>query len=202
MTRTCSAGCQRHPQDFPHRTSRRANSGAVGLSLLEPGRPAGERVARIVRVVRLCLADAGAAPRVRGQAEPARPVAQLGRGVAPQLERRGLDLPPAVRDERPPTVSPVSSSSAARATTPPCSTSSPPPRSPSRNRVELRPIRLHDLRHGRATMALQAEVHPKAVQERLGHASIGITLDVYSHVTAGLCDDAAEWVAGLRFGAR
>jgi integrase len=60
-------------------------------------------------------------------------------------------------------------------------------------------IRLHDLRHGWATMALAAGVHPKVVQERLGHANTGITLDVYSHVTAGLHDDAAERVAGLVF---
>jgi integrase len=58
-------------------------------------------------------------------------------------------------------------------------------------------IRLHDLRHGWATLALQAGVHPKVVQERLGHANIGITLDTYSHVTAGLHDDAAERVAAL-----
>ena len=58
-------------------------------------------------------------------------------------------------------------------------------------------IRLHDLRHGWATMALQAGVHPKVVQERLGHANIGITLDTYSHVTAGLHEDAAENVAAL-----
>ncbi len=58
-------------------------------------------------------------------------------------------------------------------------------------------IRLHDLRHGWATMALSAGVHPKVVQERLGHANIGITLDTYSHVTEGLHDDAAERVAAL-----
>ncbi len=63
-------------------------------------------------------------------------------------------------------------------------------------------IRLHDLRHGWATMALAAGVHPKVVQERLGHANVSITLDVYSHVTAGLHGDAAERVAGLVFGAR
>jgi integrase len=40
------------------------------------------------------------------------------------------------------------------------------------------------------------------VRKRLGHANIGVTLDVYSHVTAGLHDDAAERVAGLDFGAR
>jgi len=63
-------------------------------------------------------------------------------------------------------------------------------------------IRLHDLRHGWATMALGAGVHPKVVQERLGHANIGVTLDVYSHVTAGLHDDAAERVTGLVLGDR
>jgi integrase len=64
-------------------------------------------------------------------------------------------------------------------------------------RLELPPIRLHDLRHGWATLALQAGVHPKVVQERLGHANIGITLDTYSHVVAGLHEDAAEQVAAL-----
>jgi integrase len=43
-------------------------------------------------------------------------------------------------------------------------------------------------------------VHPKVVQERLGHSHIGITLDTYSHVTGGLHDDAAERIAGLVFG--
>jgi integrase len=64
----------------------------------------------------------------------------------------------------------------------------------------LRPIRLHDLRHGWATLALAAGVHPKVVQERLGHASIGITLDTYSHVTASLHTQAAEQVAAMIFG--
>jgi integrase len=61
----------------------------------------------------------------------------------------------------------------------------------------LPPIRLHDLRHGWDTLALQAGVHPKIVQERLGHANIGITLDTYSYVVAGLHEDAAEQVAAL-----
>jgi integrase len=47
-------------------------------------------------------------------------------------------------------------------------------------------IRLHDLRHTWATLALGAGIHPKVVQERLGHAAISITLDTYSHVTAGV----------------
>ena len=43
-------------------------------------------------------------------------------------------------------------------------------------------IRLHDLRHTHATVLLEADVHPKVVQERLGHSTIAITLDLYSHV--------------------
>ena len=61
-------------------------------------------------------------------------------------------------------------------------------------------IRLHDLRHTWASLALAAGVYPKIVQERLGHANISITLDIYSHVTAGLHSDAAKQVAGLIFG--
>jgi integrase len=64
-------------------------------------------------------------------------------------------------------------------------------------RLGLPAIRLHDLRHGWATLALQAGVHPKVVQERLGHANIGITLNTYSHVVAGMHEDAAEQVAAL-----
>ncbi len=61
-------------------------------------------------------------------------------------------------------------------------------------------IRLHDLRHTWATLALLEGVHPKVVQERLGHSSIAITLDLYSHVTDPMKSDAAEQVAGLIFG--
>ncbi|MBN9374905.1 MAG: site-specific integrase [Cellulomonas sp.] len=43
-------------------------------------------------------------------------------------------------------------------------------------------IRLHDLRHTHATLLLEAGVHPKVVQERLGHSTIAITMDLYSHV--------------------
>jgi integrase len=64
-------------------------------------------------------------------------------------------------------------------------------------KAELPPIRLHDLRHTAATMALAAGVHPKVVQERLGHANINITLDTYSHVVEGMQDEAAAKVAGL-----
>ena len=58
-------------------------------------------------------------------------------------------------------------------------------------------IRLHDLRHTHATHALQAGIHPKIVSERLGHSTIAITLDTYSHALPSLQRDAAELVAAL-----
>ena len=61
----------------------------------------------------------------------------------------------------------------------------------------LRPIRLHDLRHSRATLALRAGVHPRIVQERLGHANVSITLDTYSHVDLEMQATAARLVAAL-----
>jgi integrase len=51
--------------------------------------------------------------------------------------------------------------------------------------------RLHDLRHTQATMLLRQGVHPKVVQERLGHANVSITLDIYSHCTANMQQEAA-----------
>jgi integrase len=62
-------------------------------------------------------------------------------------------------------------------------------------------IRLHDLRHTWATLALEAEVQPKVVQARLGHATISIRPDIFSHVTESLHSDAAAKVAGIIFGA-
>lgn len=59
------------------------------------------------------------------------------------------------------------------------------------------PIRVHDLRHTYATLALLAGIHPKVVSERLGHANISITLNLYSHVTEGMDRDAADLVAQL-----
>jgi integrase len=50
----------------------------------------------------------------------------------------------------------------------------------------------HGMRHTMATLMLQAGVHPKIVQERLGHATIFMTLDRYSHVTATMQEEAAQ----------
>ena len=53
-------------------------------------------------------------------------------------------------------------------------------------------IRFHDLRHTHATQLLRQSVHPKIVAERLGHSTITITLDTYSHVVPGLQEEAAR----------
>ncbi len=55
-----------------------------------------------------------------------------------------------------------------------------------------RGIRFHDLRHTCATLLFGRGVHPKYVQELLGHSSVGITLDTYSHVMPGMEDHAAR----------
>lgn len=56
----------------------------------------------------------------------------------------------------------------------------------------LPPIRFHDLRHTHATILLQMGVNPKIVAERLGHSSVQITLDTYSHVLPSMKKDLAE----------
>jgi integrase len=53
-------------------------------------------------------------------------------------------------------------------------------------------IGFHGLRHTHATQLLAAGVHPKIAQERLGHATIGMTLDLYSHTTTSMQEDAAK----------
>ena len=63
---------------------------------------------------------------------------------------------------------------------------------PLLTKAELPHIRFHDLRHTAATLLLAAGVHPKVVQERLGHASIGMTLDTYSHVLPTMQRHAAD----------
>ena len=58
-------------------------------------------------------------------------------------------------------------------------------------------IRFHDLRHTAATLMLLQGVHPKVVQERLGHSSITLTLDTYSHVLPSMQEEAAEMLDQL-----
>jgi len=59
-------------------------------------------------------------------------------------------------------------------------------------RAGLKVIRFHDARHTHASLMLKQGIHPKIVQERLGHSTIAITLDTYSHVAPGLQEAAAK----------
>ena len=57
-----------------------------------------------------------------------------------------------------------------------------------------KPFRFHDLRHSHASQLLKSGVHPKVVSERLGHSSVSITLDTYSHVLPGMQQDAVRLI--------
>jgi hypothetical protein len=61
----------------------------------------------------------------------------------------------------------------------------------------LPPIRLHDLRHGAATLALEADVDIKVVQELLGHSTSVLTRDTYTSVSPRLAREAAERTASM-----
>ena len=63
-------------------------------------------------------------------------------------------------------------------------------------------IRLHDLRHTHATILLKAGVPAKVVSERLGHANVAFTMNVYQHVLPGMQADAAAVFSDAVFGAR
>lgn len=66
--------------------------------------------------------------------------------------------------------------------------------------AELPAIRLYDLRHTMATLLLSAGVHPKVVSERLGHGSITLTMDVYSHVMPTMQQGATDSLERLMKG--
>ena len=68
---------------------------------------------------------------------------------------------------------------------------------PILERAGLPNIRLHDLRHTCATLLLSRGVHPKFVQELLGHANISITLDTYSHVLPSMSGETASAMEGV-----
>ena len=63
---------------------------------------------------------------------------------------------------------------------------------PLLKQAKLPPIHFHDLRHSTATRLLAEGVHPKVVQDRLGHSSITVTLDTYSHAMPSLGREAAD----------
>jgi integrase len=67
---------------------------------------------------------------------------------------------------------------------------------------DLPRVRFHDLRHSHATQLLASGVHPKIASERLGHASVGITLDLYSHVTDTMQTEAASKLDSAMQGAK
>ena len=60
--------------------------------------------------------------------------------------------------------------------------------------VGLKLLRLHDTRHCHASHLLAKNIHPKVVQERLGHSSVAVTMDIYSHVMPNMQREAAERV--------
>lgn len=68
---------------------------------------------------------------------------------------------------------------------------------PLLKQAELPNIRFHDLRHTAATLLLTRGTHPKIVQEMLGHSSISITLDIYSHVLPNLQGEAVRTMEDL-----
>ena len=68
-------------------------------------------------------------------------------------------------------------------------------------RAGLAHVRFHDLRHTHASLMLFQGVNPKVVSERLGHSTVALTLDVYSHVTPGIQEAAAlRFEEALRIG--
>jgi hypothetical protein len=62
---------------------------------------------------------------------------------------------------------------------------------PLRKAIKMETLHFHDLRHASATMMLSEGIHPKIVQERLGHANIAMTMDIYSHVMPTMQAEAA-----------
>jgi integrase len=69
-------------------------------------------------------------------------------------------------------------------------------------RTDLPYVRFHDLRHTHATLLLQQGEHPKVVSERLGHSTITITMDLYSHVLPNMQKEAAQKLDDFLFGNR
>jgi integrase len=68
---------------------------------------------------------------------------------------------------------------------------------PLLKRADLPDIRFHDLRHTCATLLFEKDEHPRVVQDLLGHATVSITLDTYSHVLPGMDGEAAAGMEDL-----
>jgi integrase len=69
-------------------------------------------------------------------------------------------------------------------------------------KVGLPPMRFHDLRHSTATILLAMGVHPKVVQEILGHTRISVTMDIYSHLLPSMQREAMDSLDNLFGGAK
>lgn len=67
-------------------------------------------------------------------------------------------------------------------------------------RLDIPYVRFHDLRHTHATLLLQQGEHPKVVSERLGHSTIAITMDIYSHVMPNMQKEAVKKLDDFLFG--
>ena len=63
--------------------------------------------------------------------------------------------------------------------------------------AKLRDFRFHDLRHTQASLMLAAGIHPKIVQERLGHGDIALTMNTYSHLLSGLQAESVERMGAM-----
>lgn len=64
-------------------------------------------------------------------------------------------------------------------------------------KIDVPKITFHNLRHTHATLLLLAGIHPKIVSERLGHASVKITLDLYSHLLPNMQEEAARSIGNI-----
>ncbi|HLG01745.1 MAG TPA: tyrosine-type recombinase/integrase [Acidimicrobiia bacterium] len=73
---------------------------------------------------------------------------------------------------------------------------------PTTNALELEGLRFHDLRHTAVALAIQQGAHPKAIQARMGHSTVSITLDRYGHLYEGLDGDIAVGLDEVLRGAR
>lgn len=65
---------------------------------------------------------------------------------------------------------------------------------------ELNPIRFHDLRHSNATALIEVGTDPKTVQQRLGHSTIAVTMDIYAHTTSKMKREAGQKMDTMFFG--
>jgi len=65
------------------------------------------------------------------------------------------------------------------------------------DRAGVRHIRLHDIRHTYSTVALDAGIDPKLVSDRVGHANMNVTFQIYAHRSTGQDRAAAEQVTQL-----